>query len=240
LHLIIDSMSSVDRSTDATPYILRAIDLAESINDPELRASLMAALGAWAIDVEQESQTDQRSTRSSREWAVATIARLEREHAAQQHQSPGESPQTPGRADVAIDDPETGLLNALGLAAELLSLEERQIEYAVIQIVFSGDAPSSLVAASQLTAQLVGDRGLVARNGDAVLTAVLPNVTGIAAMAMAEHLRAAFARLVADDGATIAIGVAIKQVGETSRDVLRRVTDRAEEAGYRPGVNVAG
>jgi hypothetical protein len=213
LQLIIDSMTTADRSKDATPYILRAIDLAESVDEPNLRASMMAALGAWAIDVEQESLADHRDTRSSMDWAVATITRLEREHASGEGESPSEKPMKSSRTDLAIDDTETGLLNARGLAAELLSLEERQIEYAVIQIVFSADAPSPLVAAAQFAAQLVGDRGLVARNHNSVLTAVLPNVTGIAAMAMAEHLRAAFAKMAADDAITIAIGVAIKQSG---------------------------
>jgi hypothetical protein len=239
LQLIIRSMRIVQRSMDATPYILRAIDLAESIEDAKLRSTLMGALGDWAIEMEQESQADD-DHRSSMDWALATIARLEREHISHSEGTPSEATESAHRSDSAIDDPETGLLNALGLAAELLSLEERQIEYAVIRIVFSPDNPALLIAAAQHTAQLVGDRGLVARNDYDVLTAVLPLFTGIAAMATAEHLRAAFTKMVTDSDTTIAIGVAIKQAGESSRDLLRRVTDRAEEAGYQAGVTVAG
>ena len=40
--------------------------------------------------------------------------------------------------------------------------------------------------------------------------------------------------------ARIGIGVAIKQPGESSRDVLRRVADRAEEATLAAGVTVCG
>ena len=59
-------------------------------------------------------------------------------------------------------------------------------------------------------------------------------------MAMAEHLRVAFLKLTGETDATIGIGVAIRQRGESGRDVLRRVTDRAEEASYSPGVTVVG
>jgi hypothetical protein len=57
---------------------------------------------------------------------------------------------------------------------------------------------------------------------------------------MAEQVRVALARAIADSGATVGIGVAIKQPAESSRDVLRRVVDRAEVAASQPGVTVAG
>lgn len=235
LQVIVDTMKATGRASDATPYIVRAIDLAESIKDADLLSALVDALGSWAIDVEQEQAPRQGGQRFSVDWAVATIARLERNYAEQGSQSPDDA-----RSETSIDDAETGLLNGLGLAAELLSLEEVQTDYAVIQIVLPASDPALLVPASQRAAQLVGDRGFVARNGKSLLTAVLPLFTGIAAMAMAEHLRVAFLKLTADTDATIGIGVAIRQRGESSRDVLRRVTDRAEEASYGPGVTVVG
>lgn len=236
LRLIIDAMKTTGRASDATPYIVRAIDLAESIRDAGLLSALVDALGTWAIDVEQEQPQRQGGRRSSVDWAVATIARLERDYAQQQ----GATSPDDHRSEISIDDAETGLLNALGLAAELLSLEELQTDYAVIQIVLPESDPALLVAASRQAAQMVGDRGFVARNGTSLLTAVLPLFTGIAAMAMAEHLRVAFLKLTGETDATIGIGVAIRQRGESSRDVLRRVTDRAEEASYSLGVTVVG
>jgi hypothetical protein len=53
LQLIIRSMQIAQRSIDATPYILRAIDLAELIEDAKLRSTLVGALGDWAIEMEQ-------------------------------------------------------------------------------------------------------------------------------------------------------------------------------------------
>lgn len=248
LHLIIQTMKSAGRAADATRYVVRAIDLADSIRDTDVLTDLVGALGAWAIDVEQTEVTDGpltvRRHHSSLAWARANIARLER--ALETVTFPGGDSERPAplagyhRPASTIDDPETGLLNALGLAAELLTLEEASAEYAVVQIVLSDVDASMLVEVARRTAQLVADRGLVARNGSAVLTALLPSLTGIAAMAIAEHLRGALSRVTANTAATIGIGVAIKQPGELSRDVLRRVADRADEAGNTAGVSVAG
>jgi len=126
------------------------------------------------------------------------------------------------------------------MAAELLTLEEQTTSYALIQIALTGHTLPLLTAVARSAAQLVGDRGLVARNGPAMLTAILPSFTGIAAMSLAEQMRAAFVKQAADSFARIGIGVAIKQPGESSRDVLRRVADRAEEATLAAGVTVCG
>jgi GGDEF domain-containing protein len=142
--------------------------------------------------------------------------------------------------EASIDDPDTGLLNSLGMAAELLTLEEQATGYALIQIVLTGHTLPLLTSVARSAAQLIGDRGLVARNGLAMLTAILPSFTGIAAMSLAEQMRAAFVKQSADSFARIGIGVAIKQPGESSRDVLRRVADRAEEATLAAGVTVCG
>jgi hypothetical protein len=236
LQMVIAAMQASGRTAGATPYIVRAIDLADAVDAEEVRAPLVDLLAEWAIAVEQDdprASPDWRE-RSPVNWAKAMIARLERAQGAEA------APDSSRRDIPGIDDVETGLLNALGLAAELLALEERQTEYALIQMRVSGHETAMLVEISRRAAQMVGDRGLVARNDHAVLTALLPSLSGIAAMAMAEHLRVSLAKGVADTNVTIGIGVAIKQPGETSRDVLRRVVDRAEEATYQPGVTVAG
>jgi hypothetical protein len=220
-----------------TAYIVRAIDLADAIDDDETRGPLVDLLAEWAIAVEQEpdphASPDWRE-RSPVDWAKAMIARLERARA----EAPAEYTGQP--AVPSIDDPETGLLNGLGLAAELLALEDHQTGYALIQMRLAGHEPESLVNFARQVAQMIGDRGVVARNDRAVLTALLPSFTGIGAMAMAEQVRVALARAIADSGATVGIGVAIKQPAESSRDVLRRVVDRAEVAASQPGVTVAG
>ena len=234
LRQIVEALRSAGRQADATPYIVRAIDLADSIHDTDLLAALVDALGTWAIAVEQQPvESDPRRTRTSRDWAVAAISRLER-------QFPNNAPGSAPMREASIDDPDTGLLNSLGMAAELLTLEEQATGYALIQIVLTGHTLPLLTAVARSAAQLVGDRGLVARNGLAMLTAILPSFTGIAAMSLAEQMRAAFVKQSADSFARIGIGVAIKQPGESSRDVLRRVADRAEEATLAAGVTVCG
>jgi len=234
LRLIVEGLRTTGRQADATPYIVRAIDLADSLHDSDLLAALIDALGNWAIAVEQDAGVPRpRRDRSSRDWATTAITRLERRHATN---AAGSGP----AREATIDDPETGLLNALGMAAELLTLEERDIPYALIQIVLTSHTLPVLTGVARSAAQLVGDRGLVARNGIAMLTAVLPSVTGIAAMSLAEHMRVAFVREAAGSDARIGIGVAIKQSGESSRDILRRVADRAEEAIFAAGVTVCG
>jgi hypothetical protein len=234
LRQIVEALRSAGRQADATPYIVRAIDLADSIHDTDLLAALVDALGTWAIAVEQQPvESDPRRTRTSRDWAVAAISRLER-------QFPNNAPGSAPMREATIDDPDTGLLNSLGMAAELLTLEEQATGYALIQIVLTGHTLPLLTSVARSAAQLVGDRGLVARNGLAMLTAILPSFTGIAAMSLAEQMRAAFVKQSADSFARIGIGVAIKQPGESSRDVLRRVADRAEEATLAAGVTVCG
>jgi hypothetical protein len=234
LRQIVEALRSAGRQADATPYIVRAIDLADSIHDTDLLAALVDALGTWAIAVEQQPvESDPRRTRTSRDWAVAAISRLERQYS---NNAPGSS----SSREAMIDDPDTGLLNSLGMAAELLTLEEQATGYALIQIVLTGHTLPLLTSVARSAAQLVGDRGLVARNGLAMLTAILPSFTGIAAMSLAEQMRAAFVKQSADSFARIGIGVAIKQPGESSRDVLRRVADRAEEATLAAGVTVCG
>jgi hypothetical protein len=221
LRAMINAMEAAGRSAEATTYIVRALDLADSVADADLLSSLVDAVGAWAITTEQAIPVEQPGARSARPRGANSV------------------PQSTF-VERGIDDPETGLLNALALAAELLSLEERQTGYALIQMVFSGYTSELFISAARSAAEFVGDRGLVARNGVSLLTAVLPGFTGIAAMALAEHIRRAIAGLAAGTGATVGIGVAIKQPGETSRDLLRRVVDRAEEASRQPGVSVAG
>jgi hypothetical protein len=234
LRQIVEALRSAGRQADATPYIVRAIDLADSIHDTDLLAALVDALGTWAIAVEQQPvESDPRRTRTSRDWAVAAISRLER-------QFPNNAPGSAPMREASIDDPDTGLLNSLGMAAELLTLEEQATGYALIQIVLTGHTLPLLTSVARSAAQLIGDRGLVARNGLAMLTAILPSFTGIAAMSLAEQMRAAFVKQSADSFARIGIGVAIKQPGESSRDVLRRVADRAEEATLAAGVTVCG
>jgi hypothetical protein len=234
LRQIVEALRSAGRQADATPYIVRAIDLADSIHDTDLLAALVDALGTWAIAVEQQPvESDPRRTRTSRDWAVAAISRLERPFP---NNAPGSAPMR----EASIDDPDTGLLNSLGMAAELLTLEEQATGYALIQIVLTGHTLPLLTSVARSAAQLIGDRGLVARNGLAMLTAILPSFTGIAAMSLAEQMRAAFVKQSADSFARIGIGVAIKQPGESSRDVLRRVADRAEEATLAAGVTVCG
>jgi hypothetical protein len=221
LRAIIRAMDAADRSAEAAPFIVRALDLADSVADADLLSSLVDAVGAWAVGVEQEIPAERLDTRLPRPRAADAV------------------PQS-AVIERGIDDPETGLLNALALAAELLSLEERRTGYALIQILFSGHTSGLLVDSARSAAEFVSDRGLVARNGASLLTAVLPGFTGIAAMSLAEHVRRSIAGLAAGTGAIVGIGVAIKQPGETSRDLLRRVADRAEEASRQPGVSVAG
>jgi hypothetical protein len=234
LRQIVEALRAAGRQADATPYIVRAIDLADSIHDTDLLSALVEALGTWAIAVEQQaSEPAGRRPRSTRDWAVATITRFEGRY-------PGNATAPPSTREATIDDPDTGLLNSLGMAAELLTLEEHGATYALIQIVLTGHTLALLSGVARSAAQLVGDRGLVARNGPAMLTAILPLFTGIAAMSLAEQMRAAFVRQSADSFARIGIGVAIKQPGESSRDVLRRVADRAEEATFAAGVTVCG
>jgi hypothetical protein len=234
LRQIVESLRAAGRQADATPYIVRAIDLADSMHDSDLLAALVDALGTWAIAVEQQAaEPVGRRARDSRDWAVAAITRLEGRY-------PGNATTSPSARETTIDDPDTGLLNALGMAAELLTLEEHGTSYALIQIVLTGHTLALLSGVARSAAQLVGDRGLVARNGAAMLTAILPSFTGIAAMSLAEQMRTAFVKQSADSFARIGIGVAIKQPGESSRDVLRRVADRAEEATLAAGVTVCG
>jgi GGDEF domain-containing protein len=226
LRLMVDAMEAAGRAAEAAPYIVRAIDLADSIADADLLSSLVESLGAWAVAVEQDVPDDTpRRTSSQREDCESPQANT--------------MPQ-PSLLPHGVDDPETGLMNAIGLAAELLSIEERQIGYALIQVIHSDHIADQFVESARVAAEFVGDRGLVARNGVSLLTAVLPGFTGIAAMSLAEHIRRAVAGIVAGTEASVGIGVAIKQPGETSRDLLRRVADRAEEAGRESGVAVAG
>ena len=236
LGLIIAVLVNGHRADDATPYIVRGIDLATELADPAHRAELLALMATWAIEVEQAPEHGTSAKwrdRSPVNWAKSMIARLE--HAQADDDSATARPARP-----RADDGETGLVNAVGLAAELLALEDQGIDYALIQVRLDETDRHRLVDIARRAAPMVGDRGIVARNGDALLTAVLPGFTGIAAMAMAEHLRDAFAKIPTNTEAGIGIGVAIKQRGETSRDVLRRVVDRSEVASSEPGITISG
>jgi hypothetical protein len=146
------------------------------------------------------------------------------------------------RLRIEIDDPETGLLNSRGLAAELAVLEEQTADYALIRVVIepASDDSSTFVETARRIAEVVNDRGAVTRTEPDSVTIVLPWFTGIAAMALAEHLRGTLARLHAGKDVAIGIGVAIKQPGESGRDVLRRVADRASEARFGARVTVVG
>jgi hypothetical protein len=82
LRLIVEGLRTTGRHSDATPYIVRAIDLADSVHDADLLAALIDALGNWAIAIEQEAgKPKPRRDRTSRDWVTTAIARLERRQA---------------------------------------------------------------------------------------------------------------------------------------------------------------
>ncbi len=248
LRIIIDAMQGDGRTADATPYIVRAIDLAESISDREALDSLVMLLGQWAVEIERTPAGQRPGGRRRQEpsltWVLSTIARLERSRPAVNSDLdtldlPAE-PLLTRRPDLGIEDPETGLLNARGMTVELLRIEDQQSNFAVIQVAVSDAFSNLFLDTARVTAELIGVNGVVARNGELMVTAILPGITGIAAMMLAEQLRAGIARLAAEQNATIGIGVSIKQPGDSSRDILRRVADRREEATFSGGVTVVG
>ena len=157
--------------------------------------------------------------------------------------TPGEKPavasQEERRQHLEIDDAETGLLNGRGLAAELLQLEQQRSQFALIQItVVPDDVPMAELA--RVASTTTGTGGILARNARSQVTIILPFYTGVAAMTLAEQLKQALVSLERAGDVTIGIGVAIKQPQESARDVLRRVTDRAEEAVWQTGISVVG
>jgi hypothetical protein len=211
---------------------------------------MLDMLGSWAIAFEQTSDTARPRRRRSDPsvvWLASTIARLERVRAESHHFAATASTdvmtnERVRRLRIEIDDPETGLLNSRGLAAELAVLEEQTADYALIRVVIepASDDSSTFVETARRIAEVVNDRGAVTRTEPDSVTIVLPWFTGIAAMALAEHLRGTLARLHAGKDVAIGIGVAIKQPGESGRDVLRRVADRASEARFGARVTVVG
>lgn len=248
LQIIIDSMQADGRTADATPYIVRAIDLAELISDRDALDALVVLLGRWAIEIERTPTAVRSGSRKSQEasltWVLSTLARLERtiptdNNALDTLDLPAE-PLLSRRPDLGIDDPETGLLNSRGMTAELLRIEDQQTNFALIQVAVAKDFADLFLDLARHTAEMIGDKGVVARNGELMVTAILPGITGIAAMMLADQLRNGISRLVVAQNATVGIGVSIKQPGDSSRDILRRVADRREEATFSGGVSVVG
>lgn len=249
LQTVVEILSAAGRSREAVPLVSRAIDVAESIKDRAAVDALIDILGAWAVAVEQRAEQARAPRRRrgdpSIAWLATTLARLQRIRS--------ESSETPAPADtltdervhrlrVEIDDPETGLLNNRGLAAELAVLEDQAADFALVRLAIepaSGDLPAFVETARRI-AEIVNERGIVTRTEPDSVTVVLPWFTGIAAMALAEHLRGTLSRLHAGKDIAIGIGVAIKQPGENGRDVLARVADRADEARHGARVSVVG
>ena len=245
--LIIEAMTRSGRAPDAVPFVQQAVELTYATQDQESLDGLIDLLGRWSI--EAENTHPGRSRRSARTsaaipaaWLASTIAGLDSARArlsAEQQVASKLTPADERRAHFNIDDAETGLLNGRGLAAELLNLEQQSGQFALIQItVVPDDSPISRIATIAL--ETTGTGGILSRNGRAQITIVLPFYTGVAAMTLAERLKNAFALIESGESVTIGIGVAIKQPGESAREVLRRVTDRAEEAAWETGIFVVG
>jgi GGDEF domain-containing protein len=248
LLVIITSLKRSGRANDATPFIGRAIELAPQSENRQSLDELLDLLGQWSIDLEQSPRNRGSKRRNQPEapmgWIVAAISRLERERARLATLPVADTPGTETapeerRQQLDLDDPETGLLNSRGLAAELLHLEQQRSQFALIQItVVPDDVPMAELA--RLAAETTGTGGILARNARSQVTIILPFYTGIAAMTLAEQLKQALTSLERAGDVTIGIGVALKQPQESARDVLRRVTDRAEEAVWQTGISVVG
>ncbi len=248
LLIIITALKRSGRANDATPFIGRAIELAPQSEIRESLDELLDLLGQWSIDLEKTPRSGKRRGQSEAPmgWIVAAISRLERERARLSVVPVADTPTpaTPAtpeerRQQLDIDDPETGLLNGRGLAAELLQLEQQRSQFALIQItVVPDDVPMAELA--RVASQTTGTGGILARNARSQVTIILPFYTGIAAMTLAEQLKQTLGSLERASDVTIGIGVAIKQPQESARDVLRRVTDRAEEAVWQSGISVVG
>jgi hypothetical protein len=247
---IITALKRSGRANDATPFIARAMELVPQSENRESLDSLLDLLGQWSIDLEKTVSgraSKRRQADAPMGWIVAAISRIEHERArisalpvADMPPKPAPTP-TPAerRQQLEIDDPETGLLNGRGLAAELLQLEQQRSQFALIQItVVPDDLPMAELA--RVASTTTGTGGILARNARSQVTIVLPFYTGIAAMTLAEQLKQALAGLERAVDVTIGIGVAIKQPQETAREVLRRVSDRAEEAVWQSGISVVG
>lgn len=247
LRAVIAAMQAGGRTTVATPYVARAIELAEQSPDPEVLDELVALLGNWAIEVERQPGTrpsGRRRTDPQLPWLLTTIARLEQ--ALDQLQAPVDVSEAPEvslsarRPELVIEDEETGLLNARGMTLELLRLEDRQSIYALIQIAVRESDLAEMKHLAETIVHEVGNTGVVARNGDCTLTAILPGATGMAALMLAERLRTSLARDMAGQRYPIGIGVSVKQPTESSHDVLRRVVERRDEALSAGGITVVG
>ena len=249
LLVIIDALKRSGRAADVTPFIARAIELAPSVGNRSHLDDLLDLLGQWAIELERKSGRSARSRRHAEVpmgWLVSAISQLEHERgvladAPSEQAAPvaEAEPIDNRRAQLGIDDSETGLLNGRGLAAELLQLQQQTNQFALIQItVVPDDVPINEIAA--LASKTTGTGGILARNARSQITIILPFYTGFAAMALAEELKKAMATIERASNATIGIGVAYKLPHESAQDVLRRVTDRAEEAAWKTGISVVG
>ena len=247
LALIVAAIRQGGRPEDATGYIARAIELAPASQNRQLLDQLTDLLGQWAIELEHQPVRRQGRKRDSIRdlaWLGRAITRLD-EHRNQLSSLPLVEPDQAmatdpeaRRAALGIDDPETGLLNGRGLAAELLQLDNASTPYALVQItVVPDDHPLTDIAR---IVSMTAEDATVARNARSQITAVLVNTTGMAAMSLAERLKTGLGSIERPSSMTIGIGVAIKQQQETARDVLRRVTDRAEEAAWQSGITVVG
>lgn len=248
LKAVIAAIHADGRTADATPYLARAIALSEQTANREILDDLLAMVGRWAAEIEHEPTPGRSASRKRADATlpilISTIARLEQvRDDLPEVIDVAEMPAEPiliRRPDLAVSDPETGLLNARGMSIELLRLEDARLNYVLIQVAINERDADAFPALAQIVRAAVGDDGVIARNAEQTLTIMLPGSTGIAAMMLAEQLRTSILRSRETMPATVAIGVSIKQPGETSRDVLRRVVDRREEALQSGSVTVVG
>ncbi|MDQ2682847.1 MAG: hypothetical protein M3Y37_04910 [Chloroflexota bacterium] len=244
LILLIHGMHTDRRTSDLTPFIARAIDLAETSGDRSQLDSLLELLGRWAVENEQDPVPRQRNRSVELPWLLGAVARLEalRDGVAS-HADPAVFPDESlprRRPDLGIHDPHTGLLNARGMTAELVRLEDENQSVALIQVAVTDINLDLIPALAKVIDREIGELGIVARNADLTLTVLLPGMTGMAAMLLAQQLRNAVLRTLGGHPVPVGIGVAVKQYGDSTRDLLRRLVDRRDEALATGGVAVVG
>jgi GGDEF domain-containing protein len=243
---VVTAIHADGRTADSAPYLARAIALAERVSDTDALEDLSRQLGQWAVDLEHTptSRAARKNGPPTVPLLLSTIARLEQVRnrapiTIDLEEMPSE-PLITRRPDLGIEDQQTGLLNARGMTVELLRLEESAENFALIQIAVSESDADAILELATVVQKTVANAGAIARNSPTTLTALLPSTTGIAAMILGDQLRTSLIRATINAPLRIGIGVSIKQPGETSRDVLRRVVDRRDEALASDGVTVVG